>query len=59
MFADWFELAHEVHDHTSRALNVEECACVGPCGVPCESVAINLVNSRAPGAYTSKLAQIP
>ena len=59
MFANWFELAHEVHDRTSRALDVEERACAGPCGAPCESAAVKPVNSRAPGAYTSKLAPDP
>ena len=59
MLANWFELAHEVHDRTSRALDVEERACAGPCGAPCESAAVKPVNSRAPGAYTSKLAPDP
>jgi hypothetical protein len=45
-----------MHDHPSRALDVEGRAYVGPCGAPCESAAGKPVNSRAPGAYTSRLA---
>jgi hypothetical protein len=46
MFANWFELVHEVHDRTSRALDVEERACEVPCGVVCESAAVKPVNKQ-------------
>ena len=59
MFANWFELAHEVQDRTSRALDIEERACAGRCGAPCENVAVKPVTSRVSEAYTSRLAPDP
>lgn len=59
MFANWFKFAHEVYDHTSRALDLEERAWAALCGrrasVPPQSESV----ARHLGAYASSVPNRP